>query len=232
MKKIWDVLVLTLAVNFLLTLGAAGWLVQSGRLDKKKFAEVKKLLSPAKSATTQPTTQPVSDADAATTRPSIRLDTLLANASGRTAVEQVEYIRQNFDEQGAQLDRRARELADLQQQVEIAKQQVLKDRAQLQQDQQALKAREDQSTKDASDKGFQDALELYSDMPAKQVKGVFMTLNDDVVVRYLQGMDPKAASKILKEFKTPDESDRLQRILEKIRLSGPDAGAGAAPTPP
>ena len=228
MKKIWDVLVLTLAVNFLLTLGTAGWLVGTHRLDKKKFVEMKKLLLlTAAGAATQPSTQPTADADA-TTRPSIRLDALLARASGRTAVDQVEYIRQNFDEQGAQLDRRARELSDLQQQVEIAKQQVLRDRAQLQQDQLALKTREDQDNKDATDKGFQDALELYNNMPPRQVKGVFMGLSDDVVTRYLQAMEPTRASKILKEFKTPEESDRLQKILEKIRLSGPAPTAGTA----
>ena len=32
-------------------------------------------------------------------------------------------------------------------------------------------------------------------------------------------MDPKQASKIIKEFKGADETDRIQKILERIRQS-------------
>jgi hypothetical protein len=50
-----------------------------------------------------------------------------------------------------------------------------------------------------------------------------MTLDDDVVVRYLQAMEPRIAGGILKEFKTPDETSRAQSLLEKMRLANAKA---------
>ena len=60
-KKIWNLLVLTLAVNFLFTVGAIAWLYQSGHLDKDRVHAVKDIVFPATqpaAATTQPTTEP------------------------------------------------------------------------------------------------------------------------------------------------------------------------------
>ena len=36
MKRLWDVLVLTLALNFLAVAGAVGWMYQSGRIDRQR----------------------------------------------------------------------------------------------------------------------------------------------------------------------------------------------------
>ena len=46
MKKLFSVLVLMLALNFLAAGGAVGWLYQSGRLDKTKIAEIRSVLFP------------------------------------------------------------------------------------------------------------------------------------------------------------------------------------------
>ena len=225
MKRVWNLIVLTLALNFVALAGGVGWLVKSGRLDKAEALEVKKMFfeppAPPKvdtAAKTDPTTQP-----------SIRLDALLAKASGRSAVAQVELIHQAFDAQVAQLDRRERELIDLQRQVDLAKQQLIIDRTKLTKDQQSLAANQQQQTKLASDKGFQDSLALYTSMQAPQVKKIFMTLDDDTVQQYLQAMEPKPASKIIKEFKSPDELIRIQKILEKMRLATPTADVASPP---
>ena len=61
MKKLWSVFVHTLAINFLLLVGAAGWLWTSAHVDRTKVEAVRDVLFPkeeASSATTQPTTQP------------------------------------------------------------------------------------------------------------------------------------------------------------------------------
>ena len=227
MKKLFNVLVLTLAVNFLAVAGLVGWMVQSKKLDREKVQAIKELLFPKpveEAATTQP-----SEASP-TTQPIMRLEELLAKASGRSASEQVEFIQHAFDAQMALLDRRQRELIDLQRQVDLSKQQEAKDRAALTAQKQALDAREQQATRLASDKGFQDAMQLYNTMPAKQVKQVFMGLDDQTVMNYLEAMQPRTAAKIIKEFKAPEETDRIKKILEKMRLAqgGLDSGAPAA----
>lgn len=215
MKRLWDVLVLTLAVNFLVLAGGVGWLYSSGRLDRERVAKVKEILFPPPAPPAAATTQPASDG--ATTQPTLRLDELLARQANRTAGQQVEFIRATFDAQMAQLDRRTRELGDLKAQIDLANTRLASDRAALDADRKKLTDEQQQAAKLASDQGFQDSLALYISMPAKQVKTVFMTLNDDVVKRYLEAMPARTAAKIVKEFKSPDEIARVEGILEKMR---------------
>ena len=86
---------------------------------------------------------------------------------------------------------------------------------------QALETEQQLQQKLATDKGFQDSLSLYQTLPGKQVKTIFMGLDDETVVRYLQAMPPRTSAKIVKEFKSPDETDRIQRVLERMRQSQP-----------
>jgi hypothetical protein len=45
------------------------------------------------------------------------------------------------------------------------------------------------------------------------------------VQHYLEAMDPRDATKIIKEFKTPDELSRIQTVLERMRTASPDSTA-------
>jgi hypothetical protein len=221
MKRLWDLLVLTLALNFLALAGGLGYLYQTGRLDRGRVGKVKEVLFPP---TTQPaaTTQPAGEAPTS----SQQLDALLAQHAGLPAGQQVDFIRQTFDAQMAELDRRTRELADLKTQIDMANAKLATDRAALDADRKRLTDEQAQAKKLAADQGFQDSLTLYSSMPARQVKSIFMTLNDDAVLQYLQAMDAGTAGKIIKEFKTPDELDRVQRILERMRKGNPTTREG------
>jgi hypothetical protein len=214
MKKLATVLMVTLALNFLALASGAGWLYKQGKLDKEKVLAIKEILfpKPVDEPTTQPSEQP-------TTQPIMRLDELLAKATGRSASEQVEFIQHAFDTQMAMLDRRQTELLDLQRQVDLSKAQMTKDRAALDQNKKSLEAQQQQATRLASDKGFQDSLALYNSMPARQVKTVFMGLDDQTVMNYLEAMQPRNAAKIIKEFKSPDETQRIEKILEQMRLA-------------
>lgn len=218
MKKFASVIVLTLAINFLAAAGGIAYLFQSGKLDRTKILAIKDLIF-APPAAEAPTTQPAVDDAAPTTQPINSLDKLLAQASGRTAGEQVEFIQRSFDAQMALLDRRQRELADLQRQVDLSKQQMERDRAAFEKARTELASREQQATKLATDKGFQDSLALYNTMPSKQVKTIFMTLDDATMKQYLQAMQPRVAARIIKEFKAPDEVVRIQKVMESMRLS-------------
>ena len=236
MKKLLNVFALTLAINFLALAGGVGWLYQSGKLDREKMTAIKEIVfpPPANAPGAETTTQPA-DVDPATTRPMLRLEELLAQHAGHPPGEQVEFIQSAFDAQMAELDRKRRELNDLARQVELAKQQAMRDRIALTKDESELESREALATKLAADKGFQDSLKLYTSMQAKQVKTVFMTLDDETIRNYLQAMQPRQATKIIKEFKTPDEMTRIQTVMEKMRLAeevavdtAPDSSASIA----
>src|SRR5437879_2429910 len=79
----------------------------------------------------------------------------------------------------------------------------LKDeRKMLDEKEKKLAEREQQAQRLASDQGFQDSLALYQTLPAKQVKTIFMGLEDGIVIQYLQAMESRTAAKITKEFKS------------------------------
>ena len=217
MKKFFNVVVLLLAVNFLAVAGAVAYLKSQGRIDRQRVVAIKDILFPPPA--TQPSEPPARPDP--TTQPVLRLEELLAKQTGRSATEQVEFIRQSFDAQMAQLDRRQRELNDLQRQVEMAKQQLTRDRTELDQQEKLLETREQQAARLAKDKGFQDCLAMYRTMPGKQVKTIFLTLDEQLVGQYVQAMDPRAAARIIREFKTAEETQFIQRVLEHVRQPQP-----------
>src|SRR4051794_13815753 len=224
-KRLLNVLVLTLAMNFLLAAGGVGWLFQSGHLDKTKVAAIREVVFPTVQPAA-PATQPATATPGPTTRPLLRLDELLAKHAGRRAGEQVEVIQQTVDTQTAVLDRRAKEVEYLQTRVAAAQKKLADASTALTADRRQLDDQKQQAAQAAGDKGFDDSLKLYSAMPPKQVKAVFMGLPEDAVVRFLQAMPPRTATKIVKEFKAPDEAARINRVLERMRQGQAFAGGG------
>jgi len=223
MKKLWNVLVLTLAVNFIAVAGGVAYLYNDGRIDRQRIDAIKQILYPPPApepAATQP-------AEPAPSEPVLQLGELLAQKSGLSTAEQLEFIQQTFDARLAELDRRQRELADLQHQVDMANSTLAKDRVALDAEKKQLLDREQLAATLAADKGFQDSLKLYQSMPPRQVKQLFMAMDDETVRRYLQAMEPRGATKIVREFKAPDEAQRIQRVLEQMR--GPTTGPAASP---
>jgi flagellar motility protein MotE (MotC chaperone) len=221
-KKFLNVFMLALAMNFLAVAGGVGYLVVTKKLDKDKIHAIKEIVFPpaeAAAPATQPTTQP------STSTPILQLDQLLAAQAGRPAAEQVQNIQRTFDASMAQLERRQHEVEKLQAAVEFAQARLKADREAFEKQKGALEQREAESARLAADNGFQSSLEVYGTMKPKQVKDVFAGLSDDVVVRYLKAMEPARASKILKEFKTPAELQRVKVLMEQVRL------AEASPAP-
>jgi hypothetical protein len=216
MKKLFLILVFTLALNFLGVAGGVGYLFQSGQLNKAKIAQIKDIVfsKPAPPAAPPATAAPSRDAVSR-----ISLSTLMSNQHGRSAFEQVEFLRRTFDQQMLEMDQRQRQVSDLQTQVDLANQKLAIDRAALDKREKDLAAREEEAQRQQDDAGFQTSLSLYTAMPAKQVKSVFMTLGEQTVQNYLQAMDTRTAAKIIKEFKSPDETAFIQRVLERIRLA-------------
>lgn len=218
MKKLWNVFVLTLAINFVAVVCAVAYLYTDGRLDPQRVQAIKAILYPP--PTTQPAASQPTDAAHRPGEPVLRLGELLEQKSGLSASDQLSFLQQTFDARMAELDRRQRELADLQRQVDMANTTLARDRVGLEAEKKQLADRERLAQRLANDQGFQDSLALYKSMPAKQVKQVFLSMDDQTVQRYLQAMEPRGAAKVVREFKTPDEVKRIQRILDQMRGAG------------
>jgi hypothetical protein len=56
------------------------------------------------------------------------------------------------------------------------------------------------------------------------VKTIFMSLTDDTMIQYLRAMEPRTATKITKEFKSPEELARIGLVMEKMRQTQASAG--------
>ncbi len=229
MKKIIGLILTLAAVHFVAVVAAAGYLLASGRLSRDNTQRITEILfpPPASQPASQPATQPV-----ATTRPLLKLEELLAKQAGRPATEQVDFIRNAFDEQMGQLERRLREMEDLQRTIEAARDQLARDRVTLAARQKTLDERESEAARIENDAGFQAELQLYTSMPPEQVKRVFLGLDDQIVARYLQAMPPRTASKIIREFESPEEMSRLGLIFDRIRRAGGDVPGGPASAQP
>jgi hypothetical protein len=101
-----------------------------------------------------------------------------------------------------------------------------RDRVALEKSRTELTARQELAKKLETDKGFQDSLQLYNTMPGKQVKTIFMAMDDATMRQYLQSMQPRVAARIIKEFKSPDELTRIQKVMEAMRTSEQTAKGG------
>ena len=214
MKKLFGVLVLTLAFNFVLATCGIAYLLKTGALTKEKITSIKAVLYPA---TTQVAPETEKNTPDATTQPTLRLEELLAKVSSQPAGAQVEFMQRTFDAQMAQLDRRDQEIQRNAAEARAALKKATEERDRLTALQKKLDEREKALTTQVTDKGFEDSLALYNSMPPKQVKDVFATLDDATATKYLRAMEPARAAKIFKEFKTPQETERVQRIMEMIR---------------
>jgi hypothetical protein len=204
--------------------GGIAWLYKTQKLDRAKVQQIKDLVfAPA----TQPVEATPQTRDPAT-QPTLRLEQMMAKVSGRSASEQIQFMQTSFDTQMTLLDRRFQDLSDQRKTLEQARSQLDKDREKLRTEQKQLTATEQAQAKLLTDQGFQDTLNLYSTMPAKQVKTIFMSLSDDTMIQYLRAMEPRAATKIIKEFKSPEENERVGKVMEKMR----QAQASTAPPAP
>jgi hypothetical protein len=213
MKKLLTVIAWTLALNFLAAVGGIVWLYGTKKLDRDKVHQIKDLVF-------APATQPVEvkpEVRDATTQPTLRLEEMMAKVSGRSASEQVEFMQNTFNTHMALLDRRFQDLQNQRKTIDQAKAQVDKDRQKLLADQKQLATAQQDQAKLLTDQGFQDTLNLYNSMPARQVKTIFMSMSDDTMIKYLRAMEPRIATKIIKEFKTADETDRVGKVMEKMR---------------
>lgn len=213
MKKLFSVIAWTLALNFLAAAGGIAWLYKSGRLTRDKLHQIREMVF-------APATQPVEakpEVRDPATQPTVRLEQLLAQVSGRSAGEQLAFIQQNVSSQMAMLDRRFADLQDQRRTIDQAKSQLDKDREKLKADQEKLATAQQAQQKLESDQGFQDTLERYNAMPPKQLKTIFMAMPDPTMLQYLRAMEPRMVAKIFKEFKSPEEMQRVSKVMEKMR---------------
>ena len=225
-RKLFSLLVVVLALNFLGMAVALAMLAQRAQLDRVKLAQIKDVLFP-------PSQQPAEAADAAEPAPPPeptpmeQLMALLDAQAGKPVEARVTELRETFDDRAAALARAARELADRQRLADAAAKRLADDRTALEQERAAWAEQVADAVKRAADAGFRQSLTLYEQMPPKQAKAVLLLLDDEVALSYLRAMDPRAAGRLLKEFKDGPETEKVKTLLELMRQGDPATAAAA-----
>jgi len=203
MKALFNLIALIAIANLLIVSGLVGYLIASGKLNAESADKIAAVLRgekliPASQVATQPAGWPTTQVASTQKAKPFSLELL--------------------EVQQALLEREKRLIEDRYSRVKDAEFKLLKDREEFLQKQKEFYKQVEMFQKASKDEGFDKALALYSQMPAKLAKEDFMKLDIDVVVAYLMKMPKRTAAKILKEFKTPEEQKKRQEILEKIRM--------------
>jgi flagellar motility protein MotE (MotC chaperone) len=231
MKNLWNAVSFVAVVNLLALLMFVGWLWQSGRLSADRVQHMRDVLAMTVEQ------EQAAEADAAEVA---RREAEAADEADRRenpplpSAVQVNHDRR-LDDRGAQSLRRVRDenrqlMAQLEQQ-----------RAQLAQREAAFDARQQAWMDDIAaerqrklDEQFQQTVGLYESAKPKLAKQWMLELVDggdlEQVVAYLDAMNPRAASKILNEFKGDEDAALATELLERLRRFGTGAEAAEDPS--
>lgn len=226
MRNFWSAISLALLINALALLGLVGWLWQSGRLDRSRLTRIYRMLE----VTTQQEQARIEQArreDEAAQKQAQEASRLLA--VGNTPVTGEDRLA--GDERNSQilaqrLDRLQRDRQDLLRQLELAKDQIAKQRAALEIRQKALDEQIAAELKQRDDRDFQQAVQVYEQLKPKQTKEIFQELlrqnKTQQVVDYLAAMQLRKAAGVLKEFKTREEVAQATDLVQRLRMRGID----------
>lgn len=124
----------------------------------------------------------------------------------------------------------------LAQQLEQATQQMESQAEELKREQSNSRSSRATDAQKRGDEQFLRAVKQLEQVPAKQAKKILETLvagkNVDQAVAYLDAMNPRAAAKVLREFKTDAEIPLATELLERLRTRGVSEAMTPSPSAP
>ena len=221
MKTLWNVVSFLAVVHLLALALFVGWLWQTDRLDDRRVQAVRSIFA---------STIAENEAQAQAARLEAERASLLAAEEGRRAAPSLPSADRVRTVSGAQADdarsvRRINDVkAQLSREIELAETQIQEQRAALDADRQQFEGGLAADTARRQDDQLGKSVKLLEGLPPKQAKQNLVDLVSagriDQAVIYLDRMNPRAATKILQQFKTPEESQLATELLERIRTLG------------
>ena len=223
-QKLLSLVAVVLALNFVAMAIAGVMVAQRAGLDRQKIGQIREILFPPEVSATKEVQEP---AETSEPTPMEQLIALLDAQTGKPTEQRVQDIQHTFDQRTVDLARMRRELSDLRNQIEIASRRLLDERQAFMTERDVWQDAVDSARRLAQEEGFADALALYTQLPSKQTKDLFLQLDEETVLRYLRAMDVTAAAKVLREFKSEPETTKAAAILELMRQGNIAATAAA-----
>lgn len=223
MKTALTVITILVFLHVLALIGVVGWLGASDRLSEQRAMAVVELFKPTveeEQAQNTLAADLAAQAQAQADRQA-RIDRSVGMGS---AADQIDAEQKRNELMLRKIERSRRELEDLQRNLELARQAMDHKREEMIATKQDLDARLAQIERQLNDEGFKKAIEMYEQLPAKQVKAMFEELigrgQMDQVVAYMEAMDPRKAGKVLAEFKNDVEISAAVELTERLRARG------------
>ena len=225
MKRLLSAFTFLAVVHLLALLMFAGWLWQSGRLDAQRLQRIRDMLS--MTTEEQEAFEAQQAVEAQHRREQMEAEARRLNPPLPSA-EQVRYTT-TLTEQTEQSLRRLRdETEQLRAEQDIRAAQLDQRAAELEAKHQAWEQSTAAEAERRSNEQLQKTVKQYESAPPKVAKEWIMELvrqgDQEQVVAYLDGMNPRAASRILREFSTDEEAKLATELLERLRTFGVVSG--------
>lgn len=212
MRSIWTIASFFAIVHLLALLLFIGWLWRSDRLDMDRVQQLRDLLAPTISEQTE--MEESRQQSEVTNAELTRLPSAEQIVRLTTLQEQEQKSAQRMKDESDML---ARQFELLAKQTEAEREAFEIDRQRWED---ATRAERERKT----DEQFAQTVQQYESLPAKQSKDMLLELigkgQQQQAVAYLDAMKPRAANKILKEFKSPTEIVLATELLEELRTFG------------
>ena len=225
MKTAWNITSFLAVVNLLAVLMCAGWLWQSGRLDQQRIAAVRELLSTTVADELQHEKEQEAEQAAEERRQADERRRSGWPLAGGELIARMD----RFEDHAALMLRRVQnENEKLMSQLDAREQAIISREKELEaRQQQWVKSIQDDADR-REDKQFLKAVRILESLPAKQARQAIQQLVEtgktEQAVAYLNAMNARSASKIVREFKTDADIALATDLLEKLRNFGLVAG--------
>ena len=216
MKSLWSVVSFLAVVHLLALLGFLGWMYGSDRLSLERVRTVRELFA---MTMTDEKMQKEEQERETTVNPE-RDSSMFQMSSTRQIELMTDVQRQELlatQRMKDESEMHARQFSLLNQKIASEREEFEKERRRWEE---ATGADRERKTNEQ----FTHTVIQYESLPAKQGKQVLIELinsgNREQAVAYLDAMKPRATSKILKEFKSPEEIILAAELLEELRIFG------------
>ena len=239
MRTLWNAITFLAVVNLLALLIVVGWLWQSGRLTSARAYDIRSMLSTTVGQASEEAGRLATEAEAERLRQQEELAREHPAADAPTQISQIALVHQQSVDARRRLDDERQMLASQLHQATTALEAKADAWQRSQADTSGMLAADAQRK---SDEQFLRAVKQLEQIPAKQAKRMLETLVSekkvDQAVAYLDAMNPRAASKVLREFKADSDIALATELLERLRTRGvaqadrppaPDTTGQAAP---
>lgn len=232
MKTLWNTLSFLALVNLFALVIVVAWLWQSGRLTPERAQDIRAMLSTTVAQASEEADRLATEAEAARLLAEAEAMRQHPPADSATQIAQIALVHQQSVDARHRLEDERRMLA---QQLDQATAAMEAQAAALRREQSASS---DGRATDAQKRGeeqFLRAVRQLEQVPAKQAKKILETLvaekNTDQAVAYLDAMNPRAAAKVLREFKADGDIPLATELLERLRTRGVTEAMTSSPAP-